>query len=477
MKTPTYSYMHKNDARFADGSEIVSFEGRQGYRAKSIHTRFELPKHTAGAENGSVSIWVMPLEDLDAMSHEPWFTKHNPNYASYILLADNPEQGNFHDSVFSLCWDNCWYPQLYTKFFRGGLQPDGYFPKLMAVAGVGHFKLKKHKWYQLTVTWDKPASEIKIYANGILVMHSDTVHHSLEFQTPGDTLYTGNPTFVMADINFYDTTLSGDDVKSSYDGEVAIPDEALLSELRHMYCGENRKPFDFSPNSSWTLMCDRSLTKQEDLDYFYVQGKTDAASVTPEGILIETSQHLLTTGGAGAPDADACYLWTNQFFNGDLYLEYEFKSLQRDGLSLLMLQASGMQREDFMADYPLRTNGAMSMVCWEDVRNYHWEYYRNVVDVRNDVASHAMIKNPWLAPIGYSCADAPMSIGEWHKLQFLQIGNKIQCAMDGKIVLDIVDDPFSNKGPVLNCGRIAIRCMIRTRLMVRNFKVYNKAQY
>ena len=58
------------------------------------------------------------------------------------------------------------------------------------------------------------------------------------------------------------------------------------------------------------------------------------------------------------------YLWTKQSFEGDLYVEFDFKSIRPGGLALLMFQASGMQREDFMKEYPLRTNGSMSTVSF-----------------------------------------------------------------------------------------------------------------
>lgn len=74
------------------------------------------------------------------------------------------------------------------------------------------------------------------------------------------------------------------------------------------------------------------------------------------------------------------YLWTRDVFEGDLYLTAEFRIHQHGGLALWMLQAAGMQGEDFLSDYPLRSDGAMSTVITEDVRNYHWEFYREMVD-------------------------------------------------------------------------------------------------
>lgn len=456
---------------------IIEHDGRCGFNSTSIHTKFEINHHNLNEDEGSVSLWIMSLEDLDAAAHNSWFYGSNPHCDNYNFLSDNEEVCNSRDARFVFGFINGWYPGLWAKFYKGNWQPAGFYPKLMAVVGAGHFSMKKNRWYYFTLTFNKNLNRIAIYVDGILITRSDTVHNSLIFEKIGDTLYGSNPTLALSDICFYDEQLGNEQIVKNYLSEAKNEDTEAIEELKKMYCGKGMKKFDFIPDKSWILKCDRPLNRKEDLEYFYVQGKTDAPSLTDEGIYIQTRQDLVTNAGAGQKDKDALYLWSGDFFEGNLYLEYEFKSLHKDGLSLLMLQCSGMQREDFMKDYPLRADGSMHMVCWEDVRSYHWEYFRNVVDTRNDVASHAMIKNPWLAPMGYSCMDGEISINEWHKLQFLQIENHLQCVIDGKIVLDIYDYPDVNRGPILNCGRFAIRCMIRTKLMIRNLKVYNQKPF
>jgi hypothetical protein len=109
-------------------------------------------------------------------------------------------------------------------------------------------------------------------------------------------------------------------------------------------------------------------------------------------------------------------------------------------LSLLLTQASGLQGEDFMADYPRRTTGSMSMVCWENIRNYHWEYYREVPDVPAGSASSGLIKNPWTTPLAYRCEPKPTAQQQWHRLEFLQEGKRLRGAIDGTLVFDVEDD-------------------------------------
>jgi hypothetical protein len=243
--------------------------------------------------------------------------------------------------------------------------------------------------------------------------------------------------------------------------------------LQHTYEGKNRNQLYWEVDSSWTPKLNLSLTKPTDLDSFYVQGKPVQVAITKEGLLIETANTEMT---ASKLDSQM-YVWTMKPFEGDLYVEYEYKSLRPGGLSLLLTQASGMNREDFMADYPLRTSGRMTMIYGEDVRSYHWEYYREMADMRNDLDNSAFMKQPWNYPLAFGARDVPLSKDIWHKLQFRQIGNSIVGAIDGKIMFECTDDGFINNGPVLDYGRIAIRLMLHSKMVFRNLKVYNRSTF
>jgi hypothetical protein len=204
-----------------------------------------------------------------------------------------------------------------------------------------------------------------------------------------------------------------------------------------------------------------------------VQGNPVDIRITKEGLLFETVNKQLTRG---LLDSQA-YVWPKQFFEGDLYVEYEFKVLRPGGPSLLVVQASGMNREDFMKDYHLKTIGRMTTVYSEDVRSYHWEYYREMSDMRNDVENSLLAKNPFGFALSFSALDKPVDSTRWHKLQFLQIGNKLIGAINGIVMVEFTDSSFINNGPVYNAGHIAIRCMLHSKMLFRNLKVYNKSQF
>ena len=50
-------------------------------------------------------------------------------------------------------------------------------------------------------------------------------------------------------------------------------------------------------------------------------------------------------------------------------------------------------------------------------------------------------------------------------------------AIDGVRMVEFEEDGMVNSGPVLTSGHIAIRCMVHTKMLFRNLKVYNRSQF
>lgn len=476
---PVFKYFEHLDAAGSEkaemeGGRIIKRNGRCGINTTSIHSKFRLERHNLNDEKGAVTLWFMPLEDLATMKQSSAFAMSNPWYMNYTLLADCENPGNYEEAVFSITWSNTWYPQLFAKFYKGKVYPDAYNPKEMAFVAAGHFDLRKDKWYQLCFTWDKSRDLYQLYINGILVGVSNSLTKKLEYEVTGDILYGGNPCMCISDICFYQEFIGEESAEELFLAETGEVDEEMQMSIKKVFKADDLEHFDWHPTDEWESKLVLSLTEPEDLNRFYVQGCPTAPSITKDGLLVETAMTVPRHGRGSEPDMDQVYLWSDCTFEGDLYVEYEFNALKEGGLGLLMFQASGMQREDFMKDYPLRTDGSMKTVTSEDIRNYHWEFYREMNDVRNEVSSHVLVKNPWFKPMGYVCKTELLRRNEWHKLQLLQEDRHIRCVIDGEIVLDLWDDPYCNNGPVLNFGRIAIRCMVRTRMLFRNLRVYNK---
>jgi hypothetical protein len=98
-------------------------------------------------------------------------------------------------------------------------------------------------------------------------------------------------------------------------------------------------------------------------------------------------------------------------------------------------------------------------------------------DVRNDLVSHAMLKNPWYRPMAFQVEDRRWELDRWYRCDYLQEGARIRGSIDGVQVIDTTDTGFDNNGPVFRHGRIALRCMMRTDMTFRNLVVRARSEF
>ena len=42
----------------------------------------------------------------------------------------------------------------------------------------------------------------------------------------------------------------------------------------------------------------------------------------------------------------------------------------------------------------------MVTIIGDGVRNYHWEFFRKTPDLRSDLQTRILVKNPWTRPLG-----------------------------------------------------------------------------
>jgi hypothetical protein len=265
--------------------------------------------------------------------------------------------------------------------------------------------------------------------------------------------------------------LAADEVARRYDADPTRKDAEVNAELAKLFTAQDTAALDWTADDSWTLAYDNRLTGAGDFNRWKQQGclqepfTMKAREITPEGLLLQTPDDIHTESRV--------YFWSPDIFEGDLAVELEFRPEQPTGLALLVVQASGMQREDFLTDHPPRTSGAMDTIISDRVRNYHWEFFRHAVDVRGDLATQVFVKNPWMKPLAMSSL-APLALDQWHRLQFAQEGNRLRGMIDGQVAFNVTDDAWTHTGPVLDRGRIGLRLMYGTRMRFRNLRVWSR---
>ena len=476
---PVYSYLNRFDfedttkIKLTGPARVISLHDRDGLNMTGIKSSIELKEHTMKEPKGSLSFWVLSLEDLHSVHRAPGMGKNNPLYAIYPLITDHSDPQDYLKANFKLHWWSNWHPGLMAIFAKGSFYEEAFQIPHRAYLSVSHFSFQKHKWYQFRLNWDYDKDLYQLFVNGILIGQSNRFYNEKYYRdTINTSLFMGNPALCLSDVKFYDQFVSKEEAGMLFAKEAVHIDESVQDKLLTTYTGKGIKSFSWSPDKEWELKLNLGLTQKADLDSFYVQGEPVNVEVTKEGLLVETVDKPYT----GSLLNKQMYLWTLKPFEGDLYVEFEFQSLRPGGLSLLMVQASGMNREDFMADYPWRTEGRMTMVFAEDVRNYHWEFYREMADMTNIYDNSALIKNPYSHAMSFKALDRPFENHKWHKLQFLQIGDKLIGAIDGQIMVEAEDNTSTN-GAVYDFGRIALRSMLHTKMLYKNLKVYNRKTF
>jgi hypothetical protein len=479
LPQPRHTYLNTaaqcHDAQSIVGDlRVIEHAERTGINTRTIHGGVALREHTLHAPRGSATLWVLGLEDLGVAGQYPAQHRRLPAAHVYPLLSDHPApQFALDHCALLVAIESYWHPQFYAKWTRGSFY-RAYQPEQRAAIPVSHFRLQRHQWYQIVVTWDEPAGDYRLYVNGILVGTSDRNAHHLQRDPLGPVAYVGNPALCVSEVCFYDVVLDAAAIASSFADGQTQPNPVLQEQLHAIYVGQSQ-PFGWQRDATWQQQLALRFTQSADLEQCYVQGNREAPQITTEGLRITTPPvYYPHAPMPDLPNRRHVYVWTRRTFEGDLYVSYDFKPLAPGGLSLLMTNCSGMQREDFMRDYPPEDTDDMAYLYGQDVRNYHWEYWRDMNDVRNDCASHALIKNPYFHPLVYACRPERLAIGAWHRLEYLQEAAHIRCVINGDVVLDVHDAPFTNNGPIYNFGHVAIRCMVTTDLLVRDLEVWTR---
>jgi hypothetical protein len=447
---------------------FVEVAGRRGYQPLSLKTKLSFPCTLQQGDRGTFTLWVSPMETLGVVPLLDYITRRDPHWQRYALLSDGWPGNDPDRSVFAWYWQSNWHPQMIVKFKDGAAGNTAADFGVTPYVPVEHLPLRRGAWYQLVFTWDKPASRFRIYVNGILC---GTTAFPFRCDEAGGTLYLGNTAMVFAGFEASDRELPAAEIAGRYAADPAPKDAEVNAELAALFTVQPSQPLAWEPDERWKLVYENALTKKGDFAAWRQQGCLEdpyelvAFDITDQGLLLETPAQIHTESRV--------YFWSPDVFEGDLAVEFDFKPEQDTGLALLVLQASGMQREDFLDDHPPRTSGAMDTIITDRVRSYHWEFFRHAVDVRGDLATQILAKNPWLKPLAMSSLP-PLALGEWHRLTFVQDGARLRGAIDGRLAFDVTDDPLAHTGPVLDRGRIGLRLMYGTRMYFRNLRIWNR---
>ncbi len=440
---------------------FLTIAGRRGFQPTSLKTRAFIQTELQKGPKGSLTFWFSPLEDIKKSRG----FRSNPHGQVYPLVSDHFPPNEDDKIRFGVYWNGAIYPSLIGRFQSGRywtVMDQGVGPMVYA----DYLPLRKGQWYFVALTWDQLAKKIEIYVNGKLVGHN---FRAEGFEMPGDTLYLGNPLMVVSEVKLLDHVLNESQNDTEYSRlrpETNDPSDQDISFI----AGPVEQPMlDVQRDELWkeTYRCD--FTDQEDLDDWIFQTGDQyrdqfELKITDQGLYWSTPD-IVDVESRG-------YLWCPKWFEGDQWIEYDFRLESPRGLALLILCAGGLQGEDVITDHGLLNTGSMGPML-SRYRNYHWEYMRRVEAMREDVETQYVNKNPWGKSLHVGCIPR-LQKDVWHRVRMVKIGHRLHGSIDGHTVFDVIDDPFDNNGPVFNAGRIVLRQMYHTAMSYRNFVVYQR---
>lgn len=459
------SLSSESDLHVEGPYRFLTVAGLRGFQPTSLKTKATLKTDLHKSEKGSLSLWFSPLEEMEFFGYPDGFVDRFPEANKFPLVSDAFPARIVKDMSFSVYWSGG-YPQLVGKFSLGSLWGQLDFGLPAFVYGE-RLKLRKGSWYHVVLTWDRPSKALRIYVNGVRMGYFDEADNFGE--SSSKQLYIGNPAMVMRELLLENRVLDEGEIAALYESQRPEGNDLVDADIRQTVDVQVLPDLDIERDQSWTKTYSVDFKEQKDLDEWVFQTGDEYRDLfdvrtTDEGLLIRTPEII-------ARDT-RMYLWSPESFEGDQWIEYDFRVESPNGLSLLVVCCRGPQGEDFIDDYGLEKTGSMGVILGKTV-NYHWEYVRRVEIMRRDVETQYVAKNPWHWRMHYSCFPK-LEQGRWYRLRFVKIGNRLHGSIDGKTVFDIMDDPSVNNGPVLSRGRIGFRQMYNTAMRYRNFEVYQR---
>src|SRR5262245_11807774 len=107
---PRFCYTLLGDTPVEGAARVINHQGRKGINALSVRTRAVIPKHTVSSPSGSLTLWLMALEDLATITSIPHILQCEPDFNVYTVLSDNPTLREWESASFALVWCGHWYP-------------------------------------------------------------------------------------------------------------------------------------------------------------------------------------------------------------------------------------------------------------------------------------------------------------------------------------------------------------------------------
>ncbi|MFM1875728.1 MAG: hypothetical protein RL266_1465 [Bacteroidota bacterium] len=164
-------------------------------------------------------------------------------------------------------------------------------------------------------------------------------------------------------------------------------------------------------------------------------------------------------------------LWCPREFPERFVAEWEVRNLHPEaGLCIVFFAAKGRGDESVLAEELATQTGIFKQYTKGDIDNYHISYYANTPTQQDRPHSH-LRKNRGFRKVQEGEIGIAADSEAVHHVRLVKDRGHIRMEVDGRMILDWTDDG-ERYGKVLGSGWIGFRQMKWTKMMYRNFRVW-----
>jgi hypothetical protein len=310
--------------------------------------------------------------------------------------------------------------------------------------------------YFIQYTWDAAAGRFTGYVNGTALRLS-------EIQLPPWDVPKG--TEARCPVGPFKTTLVSTEARYLDEAQARsqVP-ESLLGKHAEVFGVREKEPAPIDVASRLDEMLYASALNTSDSTEGWIMegpgvtrfedGWMNMASNNPDSI---------------TKDGHIVY-WCPRDFPDAFVAEWEMRITSPAGLCIVFFAARGLNGEDiFDPSLPKRT-GIFKQYHSGAISCYHISYYASTPSSPGRITSN-LRKNNGFHLVSNGPPGIEAGSDTVHALRLIKDGAHIQLLVDGKVIIDWMDDG-QRYGPVLGGGKIGLRQMQWTEALYRNFRVH-----
>lgn len=308
--------------------------------------------------------------------------------------------------------------------------------------------------YFIQYMWDAKAGRFDGYINGSPMRWPGTnvpewemAGEAAEIRVPESALEVSGVTAVRG---FQDIEAARAEVPAALMGKRAY----LLG------AGDMPKPIAVDKRLGKTLV-DLTLSSEKDIEGWTMEGP---------GIVEFKDGYMHMRSAKPNGRGGEIVHWLPDNFPASFVMEWTFKPLAEDGLTIVFYAARGENGEDIMDPGLPERDGAFHQYTRGKIRSYHISYFANSPNYPGRVTSN-MRKNNNFFLVSNGGLGFPPGDYEEKRIRLVKDGAHSQLQVDGEVVIDWTDDG-EQYGPVWGDGRIGLRQMRWTVARYKDLKIW-----